>query len=241
MASVGDFLGNGPSTRWDAATTADIVRIVHGGLRNFYYPAPLGDQPPHRWSFLRKTSGSMSTSDGVVSLPSDFMAMAGDFILSGGLGRVPVITASEFAALQGADATLLTGTPKYAAIRPVAPTGANEQTWQVAFYPASESETTFSFDYYYNPAVTVVKDGTTYPPGGPQHADTILASCLAVAENEEDDIEGIWKNKFAARLATSITLDVQHPRGRPRRRGRLLPIPPLLIRRTRICSEQSAT
>jgi hypothetical protein len=46
-----------------------------------------------------------------------------------------------------------------------------------------------------------------YPLGGMVHAETIKESCLAIAEQNSDDTEGLHKNKFYERLIASIDHD----------------------------------
>ncbi len=46
-----------------------------------------------------------------------------------------------------------------------------------------------------------------YPPGGGDHAETIMAACLAAAELFLDDEKGVRWQYFMERLAASVAVD----------------------------------
>lgn len=60
----------------------------------------------------------------------------------------------------------------------------------------------------------------TYPYGGSDHSETILASIMAVAEQKEEQQRGTYWDQFQQQLASSIELDVQ--RNRPQYLGQNL-------------------
>lgn len=59
--AVGFFAGwqrdDGPNSRWNVQGRRDLIDdIVQSGVRQFYFPPPLGDgQAPHAWGFLKPT------------------------------------------------------------------------------------------------------------------------------------------------------------------------------------------
>jgi hypothetical protein len=85
------------------------------------------------------------------------------------------------------------------------------QMWEVVLYPRPADNLSATFRYTIAPADSGEDD--EFPLGGSQHAETILASCLAVAEDREGPIRemppGTYQTKFLERLAASVHLDKQ--------------------------------
>lgn len=105
--------------------------------------------------------------------------------------------------------------PKYAAVRAIkyaTPTSpATEgQRYELMVFPIPDK--TYTLRYRYN-VLPDNLDGTNnlYPYGGMQHGETIIASCLAVAEMMAMDAKsrgsGIQQNEFLTRLTASIAVD----------------------------------
>jgi hypothetical protein len=79
------------------------------------------------------------------------------------------------------------------------------QAWRARLLPAPDA--VYQLFYRYN-VIPVALDGTNlYPVGGPIHAETLLESCLAVAEQRMDDNASLHTQKFMERLGVSIELD----------------------------------
>lgn len=97
--------------------------------------------------------------------------------------------------------------PNYAAIRPKRSEGTGVQRWEVLFYPTPNDDRTLH--YRYSVAPPPISADRKWPYGGKQHAETILQSCLAVAEERETKAQGPATARFMERLAASIQLDMQ--------------------------------
>lgn len=101
--------------------------------------------------------------------------------------------------------------PKYAAFRPLRSSGTDSQRWQLILYPTPSDNLSLTLRYAITPEQ--ITDDSPFPLGGRQHAETILASCLAIAEEREGPIRGMpagmYYTKFMQKLAASIHLDKQ--------------------------------
>jgi hypothetical protein len=76
---------------------------------------------------------------------------------------------------------------------------------QLHFWPIPDMDYAIQFRYYLCP--NAMDDANPYTYGGTMHADTIKASCLAVAEIERDDVAGVRDARWKERLAASVSLD----------------------------------
>lgn len=124
--------------------------------------------------------------------------------VTGGPAKISIVDEASLRQLQ--QTAPANGLPKYAAIRPLRSEGDEAQRWQVVFYPTPNSDRTLY--YRYTIAPPPVSDDRLWPYGGKQHAETILQSCLSVAEQRETkDANGPATARFLERLAASIQLD----------------------------------
>jgi len=184
-------------------------RIVQSAYRQFLNPPIV---PPavtaHKWSFLSPESQivlASGTAD--YDAPEAFGSLLGTmtFSTSGNI-YTPVILVGEGQIRQERQATEATGYPKWVAIRPKAFSGASATRWEFLFYP--EPDGVYTLDYRYNINVNKLNVTNLYPIGGLQHAETMLASCLAAAERDEDETQSVQHVRFLARLQTSVELDL---------------------------------
>lgn len=212
-AHVGRFLGwGGTSANWTADQLARINGIVDSGLRQFYYAAiPPDRNEPHQWSFLFPT-GSIVTSaaDYTYDMPDDYGLIEGDFTFAAAdsaRSTVKVVGEGQIRHLQSLY-TSQSGKPTYAAIRPAANDGTTGIRWEVIFYPTPDAAYTLTYKYVVNR--NYIRAAAPYPLGGAMHAETILESCLSVAEQREDDAEGVHTKQYRTLLAASIMMDRRH-------------------------------
>ena len=99
-----------------------------------------------------------------------------------------------------------TGVPQYCAVRPITSDGTDGQRFEVMFYPTPSSSYTLSYKYVI--LMDLITSDAPYPWGGMPHTETILASCLAVAEERiEDGGDGSKQGKFMERLKSSVDHD----------------------------------
>jgi hypothetical protein len=154
------------------------------------------------------------TADGDYRLPDDFGSIHGDlrFGASEAYNPLPIVNEGRIRTQRQYDVG--TDIPQIAAIQPLALDNTDStlfeafivgQRWNLLVWPGAAS--TYTLSYRYNVLAQELNDDNPYPYGGAGHAETIKASCLAVAEAEENDIVGPKQQIYAQRLAASIARD----------------------------------
>jgi hypothetical protein len=214
---VGDFMGwrRDPDV-WSADKLARIQRDVGSGLRRFYYCVP-----PHEWSFLRPfVSLSLASGATTVDLPDDFGGVEGRIAVTNSASGIfrPLDFENPGRVQQAySEHPDLTGQPCLVAVRPLKslPTGKNQKS-ELFVFPESDAAYTLTFQYYITPGY-LLDTSMPYAYGGPEHHETILESCLAVAEERRDNVRnGLHAQAFQLRLAASVAMD---RRKRPQKLG----------------------
>lgn len=145
------------------------------------------------------------TADGDYDLPTNYGGIDGDltFGATEGYRRIPVAGEGQVRALRMSGVT--TGRPQYAAIQPKTSDGADGQRFRIMFWPTPDA--VYNLTYRYNVLTDKLSTANPYPLGGMAHSETILQSCLAVAEQRVDDSPGNHAQKFAERMRASIEHD----------------------------------
>jgi hypothetical protein len=145
--------------------------------------------------------------DGNYDLPDDFGGIEGDMVYAEGANKpnVRIIGEGKIRSLR-AGSTVRTD-PQFAAIRPKKQTTTTTgQRFEIMFYPIPAVTKTLSYRMLVLPEM-LVNTTITHPYGGAMHAETIIASCLAIVESQEDEIRGPKWQEFMDRLAASIQID----------------------------------
>lgn len=219
LGEVGINLGYGRGAAfgdptWDTRQAASLDSIVRSGLRQFYYP-PI----PYDWSFLRPAATAVfSQGNSTVRLPDDYGGLEGQITLSTTSSQPwriewtnPGVIQQQYAMFSSR-----TGPPMLAAELPLkGTTGVSGQRFELLLFPLADQNYTLQFTYYVNP--DYLSGAFPYAYGGSQHAETILESCLAIAEQRLDDIlDGPHSRKFQERLQASIAMDRKN---KPQRLG----------------------
>lgn len=226
-SEVGDQQGVGRTfATMDPDDQAKVTQDINAGLRTFYYPPPTAEGQ-HTWSFLRSTASQFADVSGnltvnltaavsTYNLPDEFSTIMGGVTLGDGsdVRVIPVIPEVRVRALLANNDTQ--GIPRVCAIRAKTPATAGSPTrYEVLFHPIPD--TTYTPTYTYGRIPTALLNDNDVPEGGMMHSDTILESCLAMAELRRDDegSEGtprIHHQLFQERLAASIAIDRQSMR-----------------------------
>lgn len=222
LREVGRTLGVGPNPQSYAHDQLRRVdSIVQSGVMQFYFCPPMQKEKdqedgeggrderlrqPHTWSFLNQLGTfALESGQSLYTLPEDFAGVNGDLILSDGKGRIPVVAETHLRQIALKDA--VSGDPQYAAVRPSISKGGGHQRWEVLLYPTPDASK--SVNYRYTVAATDLSEENPFPLGGVPHAETVLASCLAVAEDRESPENNKARQLFQLRLSASIHLDKQ--------------------------------
>jgi len=145
--------------------------------------------------------------NGNYDLPDDFGGIEGDMIYPEGSNRPNIRIIGEGKIRSLRSGTNARSDPQFAAIRPKKQTVTTAgQRFEIMFFHVPSVTRTLSYKMLVMPELLVTTT-ITHPYGGAMHSETILASCLAVAESQEDGIRGVKWQEFMDRLAASIQID----------------------------------
>ena len=210
---VGEFLGFTRNIAgWTAASLLTANAITMSGIAQACYPPVLpGQSSAHEWSFLKV----VTTFDTIVGqllyhAPGDYNGIDGDMtILQSNSTNFPIEVVPEprIRRLQSLAPTA-TGRPENVAEIPTSSGGLSNQQFDFMVWPSPDAAYPLSYRYKINPLR--LTSGAPYPPGGPQHAEMFMESCLAVAERRRDGVIGIHYQAFMERLAASVSQDLAH-------------------------------
>lgn len=221
-AQVGNFLGWGfDPLGWDENQTQTINIIVESGYRQFLYPEPMeGETSSYDWSFIKPTAQlSFAINASEIHLPDDFGGADGPLTIltsttTAQPWRIEWRNEGEIRRMYSVNPTM-TGPPMYGAIIPKRGTGPTDgQRFNLLIFPIADQPYTFQLAYYINPDALTGDQPFAY--GGVQHVETILESCLAIAEERFDDSHSVHAEKFKTRLMASISMD---RRNKPQKTG----------------------
>jgi len=206
MRETARYLGYSPtSTDWTAAQLSELQQIVNSGYRQFISPPAINGQV-HEWSFLAPVTTLVLTADDFdYDLPDDFGAIIGVFKFAPDTGRPNLQYVNEAQLMEKKAITDTNGYPMMFAIRPKSSTGIAGQRFEALFYP--EPDTAYTLHYRYSVNPPKLSDDYPYPLGGMRHAETILQSCLAIAEQRMNDDAGKDTAKFMQMLDASVKYD----------------------------------
>lgn len=146
------------------------------------------------------------TANGRYRLPDDFGDLYGQLTFPQNDGYYPALDViSEGRVRTYLQETTSTARPYLASVRPLTSTGALGQRFDLYLFPIPD--VTYTLSYRYQVLVDALSATNRYPLGGMQHADTIKASCLAVAERGRTQTKGEKWDRFIERLRASISMD----------------------------------
>lgn len=209
LKEISFYLGFGRDLNLTPNNLDLINSIIRAGIRQFYYPPLLpGENHQHIWSFLKPTvSINTVASDSDYDLPDDCGGIEGNLTFSSSTTYAPQITVipeSKLIDLQNSISSV-SGKPYYAAVRPKVFSGNTGQRLELLLYPTPDTVYTL----YYKKIVLVsdLSVSAPYPYGGSSHGETILNSCLSVAEKRLNDTHGVHFEDFMRSLQSSIERD----------------------------------
>jgi hypothetical protein len=196
---------------WSQQVSAMIESITHSGVRQFYYPPAIeGMDSAVDWSFL-KPNASIDFANGtsIIPMPDDFAGFDGYITLVATESQVswpiPLVSGARVRQ-QYAELPIAAGRPLIAGLEWLkGTTPVSSQRAQLIIFPVADQDYTLSFQYYLLP--DCLTPAYPYVYGGMAHAETVLESCLAIAEERFDDASGVHAQKFMERLVASVSLD----------------------------------
>lgn len=146
--------------------------------------------------------------NGNYDLPDDYGGHEGRWMTHGeGIYKPFVTFTNEVRIRQLRQGVTTRRAPKFAGVRPKGTTVSDTegQRFEVIFYPIPDQVYIF---YYQKIAQTAnITADLAYPLGGMAYGEAILASCLATAENQENDIKGVKYDDFVTQLTSAIHED----------------------------------
>lgn len=204
MSAVADFLGR-PLSLMDETERQKVDSFVQSGVRNFYYPPKMeGVDVGYEWTF-RRMRGNVSTQSGISSyvLPDGMGHVLGQITYEGMVEPgIPVIPYGELVRMQSTDKS---GKPRFAAVISRRDFSTKGQRKEMHFFPVPDAEYSFVFECDTDDGK--LSDERPYPLGGPEYAELITESCLAVAEQRANDEAGLHTDNFNRLLVSAISRD----------------------------------
>ena len=204
---VADFLGLD-----DIATNTEnlnkVKKITYRGFRRFLYPTNPVTRKRHLWSFLKK-HGTISTAKDQwkVALPKDFGRLLGFVNFDDSRGYPKIVKRSSEDIIYFRSGTITSSYPEYFAIQPVLRDNKQETRWEMWFYPTPPQDYRLKFFYLANPEKP--ENTTDYLVGMPDYQEALLEVCLAVAEQQENDIMGHHTQLSLGLMNELMTSDTQ--------------------------------
>lgn len=208
-SEIAYYLGYGrSSSNWTAEQILSIAACLASGLRQFYEPPPLPDGTTHQWLFMKPVT-TLSTTAGTstVTLPDSYGGIDGELTYAAGTQRFPIkVVGEDEIRIAQAGAGSTSGPPQMVCVRPISVDGITTgQRYQAEFFPTPDAVYVLSYKRNFLP--NAISSTYPYPWGGEQHAETILASCIAAAEFIEEETHGPKYEYFMERLKASIETD----------------------------------
>lgn len=213
---VGNYLGYGYGVEngekeWTDRQAIRVKDFADSGLRNFYFPqAPDGSVATYQWSFLRPTATlTLLGGTSSVDLPDDFGGIEGKVVVRASSQTIgyPVSVFNEGFLQEYINRfPSTTGIPCRCAIAPQKGTTAQRSPRaKLLFHPIPDADYTLTLQYYLIPEALTSANPWAY--GGAMHAETIIESCIAVAELRLNDTIGVHDAAFKQRLSASMAMD----------------------------------
>ena len=138
-------------------------------------------------------------------LDDDFGYVNGDLTYAPELSWPPIKPTNDSDIRRMRQLSSQTDRPLWYAVRPKAATLTTGQRFEMLFYPTPDEALRITFPYQPLPGKLTSTNIYTY--GGMQHGETLLESCLAIAEQRMNDVAGLHTQKFMERLSASVEVD----------------------------------
>jgi hypothetical protein len=204
--AVGFFLGwEGPDV-WTDNQKSRITDCVNSGIQRYLHPLNPQTGAVHQWSFLARGHLTLSTVSGqnLYDLPADFGGFESRLVYD----RGPQVELWSLKRLRQAQANNpeTMGDPIAGACVSVY-SEAVGQRWQLLFFPIPGRVISLTAEY--SSIISTPSNDTDYLPGGGLHGEGYKESCLAVAEELENDEDGQHHQNFKELLLTNISQDAQ--------------------------------
>lgn len=213
--AVGVFCGYGRGVlgseiAWTTRQQNKIDDCLKSGVRQFYWPPSPDGGMPHSWSFLKPIASiTLVSGEREIELPDDFGGAEEGPTLVAGTGvperRLTLTNSARIREMFARDAAA-TGPPQLVAIVPLKGTEIDRgQRFALSVYPIADAD--YPMELAYSILSDALSSSRPYVYGGALHAETVLESCLAIAEQRIFDAQGVHTVKFHELLKVSIDAD----------------------------------
>ena len=205
---VADYCRFGRSSSvWSTDQAARLTSYLTSGLHQFYFPPILpGESVSHPWSFLKPYTTLTTVADTYLyDMPDNFAFIEGLMVHDAAMlyRELKQVSPEKLLAMRAmAD---ISQVPQLFAIRPKSAGGVVSTKYEMLMYPTPDAAYLLNYQYALIPDALSAE--APYPLGGPQHAETILESCLAIAEQRIDDKIDIHQSLFMQKLQASVAID----------------------------------
>ena len=187
----------------------DVEQAVQAGLRQFYWPPPVGKlRRGHEWSWLHQTYSMATVADQAdYDLPAHVYGIEGQITYAtDDDGFTSIRVTSEQRIREMRQIADYTGYPLEAAVRTKERTGNEGTRKELLLYPTPD--TAYQINFRYNLIPEGLGDNDEVPHGGPPFAELLLESCLAAAERRYDEHESVYhQKKFEQLLVAAVAFD----------------------------------
>jgi hypothetical protein len=165
--------------------------IVYRAYRRFLYPVSFVTKKPHIWSWLIKEATlQLEAGKDTYLLPEDFDDLHRTFMYTMNTGRYGAITKTSMNKLMMEKSYNAENSwPLMCATHPETVSKTVDQNKKVIFWPAPTGVYQLNYSYVCEPPKPTV--ATDLFLGNALTDETLLQVCLAVAEQESDEIVGV--------------------------------------------------
>ena len=210
---IARFMSFGEYTQATTQGQKDINSFIKRGLRQFYNPPPVpGQSGTHTWSFLQPWADLATVaSQQPYDLPAHFGGLVGDMSFPSETSKTPVENVGEanFRRIETEEPTRK-DRPSICCIVPKESANTeypdSPSRYSLYLWPTPDKVYTLRYRYIAIQGDETDASSDTFL-GGAQHSETILASCLSIAEEYVETPATRYRELFAQRLAASVLLD----------------------------------
>lgn len=197
---LGTYGSSGPS----GTDLTDAQDYVKSGYLRFL--------TAYDWTFRRRYATlSFESGEYVYAMPQDFGGFRTTFTFDASSGYPPITERSEGELMELRSYGTHSGYPQYFAVRSGKYEPSAGQTYEVVVWPTPDAASTVYYSYYYMPPM--MSNDADLPMAGAEHAETILRFCLAAAEEEADENQGVHAASAMQLFADSVRVDkLREPR-----------------------------
>ncbi len=210
---VGEFLGYGRAIdAWSVDATDQVDYCIQRGYTQFLFPPPIDgrNKRSHRWRFLKPLmTVDIVAGQNVYPLRPDFTRLVGPLTYATEDTGYRTLSQASIGQIldfrQRIDGDVTADWPTHYATQPQDHKGVDQQRWEMHLWPDPSTSLTLTAPIAINPLPLSEKLPHHY--GDAFHGDTILESCLSIAEQYLDDNAGVHTAKWKERLIASVDHD----------------------------------